>query len=337
VNVVVVVLAYNGAAYLPECLGSLAGLPADFHTLVVDNGSSDESVAVARAAGGVAVVENGENLGFSGGMNRGMRLALGDETAPGIELPPADVVILLNQDTRCLPGWAAAIVAPFEDAAVGAVGCKILDDEGTIQHVGGGLEEPLARTYHVGQGERDDGQYSQVVDVPYATGAALALRAGSLREVGLFDERFSPAYMEEVDLCFRLRRAGYRVVVNPAAAVVHYEGVSTPDPMLRAYWFNRGRLLFLLKHRSAAELTGAFARAEAAYIRATEHRFLVRALKRAYLDAIVRLPDWSRARAASQGAPLSRDEYSQILDLYASIRDVCAQRDAELLVQTLGQ
>jgi O-antigen biosynthesis protein len=338
VNVAVIVLAFNGADYLAGCLRSLAELPPNFQTLVVDNGSADASVAIARAAPGrVAVVENGRNLGFSGGMNRGMRLALGTERADGLELPAPDVVVLLNQDTRCLPGWGQAIVAPFDDPAVAAVGCKILaDDERTIQHVGGGLEQPLARTYHIGQGERDEGQYREILDVEYATGAALALQAGALREVGLLDERFSPAYMEEVDLCFRLRRAGYRVVVNPAAAVVHYEGTSTKDVLSPTYWFNRGRLLFLVKHADLATLTGAFATAEAQFIRSTEHRFLLRALKRAYLDAILRLADWCQARLEYQGVALAAGESGELLALFARMRAICSERDTELLLKSLG-
>ena len=337
-NATVIVLSYNGARYLPACLDSLAGLPAQFQVLVVDNGSADESAALARAAAGrVAVVENGENLGFSGGMNRGMRLALGLETLPGLALTPADVVVLLNQDTRCLAGWPEAILAPFDDPAVGAVGCKIYaDDERTILHVGAGLDAPRATTYHIGQGERDQGQYPDVMPVQYATGAALALRASALREVGLFDERFSPAYMEEVDLCARLWRAGYRVVVNPAAALIHYEGTSTPDPLLRAYWFNRGRLLYLVKHCEIAELAGAFAAAERAFLGSVASPGLLRAIKRAYLDALLRMPDWLAARAACQETPVSAGEREQVLQIFASLRDACVRGDAALSARSIA-
>jgi GT2 family glycosyltransferase len=333
VNVTVVVLAYNGAKYLPECLGSLSDLPPNFQVLVVDNGSADESAAIARAAG-VALVENGTNLGFSGGMNRGMRLAMGLEALPGLALRPADIVVLLNQDTRCLPGWSEAIIAPFCDARVGAVGCMILADDGqTILHVGGRLEEPQGFTAHIGQGERDDGQYHEIADVEYATGAALALRTSALREIGLLDERYSPAYMEEVDLCARLRRAGYRVVVTPLARVVHHEGISTPDQHLRAYWFNRGRLLFLLKHRDMAHLLGPFAEAERTYARLPHSPQMLAVFKRAYLDALIRLPDWYAARAASLGTARSTDEYDQLAALLAALRDTYVQHHSDLFKQ----
>lgn len=320
-NVVVIVLAYNGARYLRECLASLHGLPKGFQVLVLDNGSSDESLAIARAfAPTVAAVANGANLGFSGGMNRGIRLALGLEQAPGVALVPADAVVLLNQDTRVLPGWGAAIVAPLADAAVAAVGCKLLaDDERTIMHVGGAVEHPRATTRHLGVGEPDAGQYRALIEVEYATGAALALRADALREVGLFDERFNPAYMEEVDLCARLRRAGQRVVVNPLAAAVHHEGTSLRDPLLRAHWFNRGRLLYLLKHTELAELVGPFAEAERAHIEALGSAALVRAEQRACLDAQLRLPDWCAARAAVRGTPVARAEYDGLARLLVGL------------------
>lgn len=323
-NIIVIVLAYNGASYLRECLSSLANLPTGFRVLVVDNGSADDSLAIARSfEPAVAVVANGANLGFSGGMNRGMRLALGTEQAAGIELAPADAVVLLNQDTRVLAGWAEAIVAPLADPAVAAVGCKLLaDDERTIIHVGGVVERPRATTHHLGAGEIDAGQYHELIEAEYATGAALALRASALREVGLLDERFNPAYMEEVDLCARLRRAGYRVVVNPLAAAVHHEGSSTRAELQRSHWFNRGRLLYLLKHAELAELLGAFAEAERTHIESLGTAVLVRAEQRAYLDALVRLNDWYIARRATRGEPATRAEHSQLAHLLASLHEL---------------
>lgn len=331
-RVTIIVLAYNGARYLPACLASLADLPAGFHTLVVDNGSRDESVAIARAAPGQpAVIENNRNLGFSGGMNVGMRAALGLDARPELGLAPADVVVLLNQDTCCLPGWAAAIVAPLDDPRVAAVGCAIYaDDQRTLQHVGGRVAEPRGLTSHIGAGELDHGQYHQILPVEYATGAALALRASALLAVGLFDERYNPAYMEEVDLCARLRRAGFEIVVNPAARLVHYEGISTPDSLLRAYWANRGRLLFLIKSRELATLAGPFATAERDAIRADRSAPIVRGLKRAYLQALADLPDWYAARAAFQGRLVPAHERAQLQALLADLRDACIVRDAEL-------
>lgn len=332
-NVVVIVLAYNGARFLRECLASLAALPPGFQVLVVDNGSADESLVIARSfAPAVAVVANGANLGFSGGMNRGMRLALGFERAPGLELAPADAVVLLNQDTRVLPGWAEAIVAPLADSSVAAVGCKLLaGDERTILHVGGVVEHPRAITRHLGAGEPDAGQYRELLDVEYATGAALALRADALRQVGMFDERFNPAYMEEVDLCARLRRAGQRVVVNPAAAAVHYEGSSTSDPMPRLFWVQCNRLLYLAKHADLAELLGPFAEAERADIRALQDTALLRLLKRVYARSLINLPDWCAARAADGGQPFTRREQRQILHTWAALRDECVRQDAYML------
>ena len=332
-NVLVIVLAYNGARFLRECLASLAGLPPGFQVLVVDNGSADESLAIARSfAPAVAVVANGANLGFSGGMNRGMRLALGLDHAPGLELASADAVVLLNQDTRVLPGWAEAIVAPLADPSVAAVGCKILaGDERTILHVGGAVERPRVLTRHLGAGEIDAGQYGDLLDVEYATGAALALRAGALRQLGMLDERFNPAYMEEVDLCARLRRAGQRVVVNPAAAAVHYEGSATSDPLLRLFWVQCNRLLYLVKHAELAELLGPFVAAERADIRALRDPGLLRLLKRAYIRSLVHLPDWCAARAADGGQPLARHEQRQILHSWAALRDECARLDAQML------
>ena len=215
------------------------------------------------------------------------------------------------------------------------MGCKILaGDERTITHVGGVVERPRATTRHLGAGEADAGQYRDLLDAEYATGAALALRASALRQVGMFDERFNPAYMEEVDLCARLRRAGQRVVVNPAAAAVHYEGGSTPDLLRRAHWFNRGRLLFLIKQAALTELLGPFAQAERAHIQSIGDVAMLRAEQRAYTDALARLPSWHAARLELLGAPADLAERAQLARLLASLRELHA-RQAHTLFRSL--
>ncbi len=173
------------------------------------------------------------------------------------------------------------------------------------------------------------------MDVPYATGAALALRTSVLQQVGLFDERYNPGYMEEVDLCARIWQAGYRVVVNPVARLIHLEGSSTSDPLARSHWYNRGRLLFLIKTRPLPQLLDAFAAAERAYVQPRGGQEDLRALKRAYLDAILRLPDWCVARETARGERVEQHEYEQLLGLLVSLRDHCVRADADGLARQL--
>lgn len=333
-NVTVILLSFNGAKDLLPCLESLMPLPENYQLLVVDNGSVDNSVEIARGLNSnVVVIENGVNCGFSGGMNIGLRLALGMRTREDVHMQRADIVVLLNQDTQCLPGWHTAITAPFVDPTVGAVGCKIIaTDTKTILHVGGCVEEMRGTSRHFGHGEADHGQYDHMlIPVQFATGAALALRSSVLQQIGLFDERYNPAYVEDVDLCYRIWRAGYKVMVNTDAQVIHHEHTSTPEFIQRSHWFNRHRLLFMLKTRPLSFLQHDFAEAEREYFRISAGYEDNRALQRAYIDAILHLSDWCLARAEFLGEPVSQADYHQLKHLLVTLRNDCVRYDAEAL------
>jgi GT2 family glycosyltransferase len=336
-NVTIILLAFNGAMDLPQCLSALTPLPEQYQLLVIDNGSDDNSADIARSMkGNVVVIENDRNYGFSGGMNIGMRLVMGTSTAKDIEdgkIQSADVIILLNQDTQCLPGWHAAITAPFADPTIGAVGCKIIaTDKKTILHVGGCIEEIRGTSKHFGQGEEDNSQYDHMlIPVQFATGAALALRTSVLKQVGLFDERYHPAYVEEVDLCYRIWRAGYKVIVNTAAQVLHHEHTSTREFVQRSHWFNRHRLLFMIKTRPLSFLLNEFAEAERAYFRISAGHEDNRALQRAYMDAIIHLSDWCAAREEFMQVSMSQSECDQLRQLLITLRDDCVRSDAKVL------
>jgi O-antigen biosynthesis protein len=290
----VIVLGWNGADELPACLDALlAQQDAEAQLLVVDNGSTDGSAALVRERYPQArLVENQRNLGFSAGMNAGMRL-LRESTEP------PDVMVLLNQDTVVAPDWLRAILVPFEqDAQIGAVGCKIYYPDGrTLQHAGAWIEPGRAISRHYGYGELDEGQYDQPREVDYVTGAAMALRMRALDEVGLFDEGYSPAYYEEIDLCWRLRRAGYLVHYAPAATLRHAESGSSADRMRLLALVNRNRLRYVIKTFPSEQLWGEFIVAErlqlSLLVRGIEARFL----SRAYLEGILQREEWIAARA----------------------------------------
>jgi GT2 family glycosyltransferase len=246
----VIVLAWNGAAYLEPCLlAVLAQDYADFEVIVVDNASTDGSAElVAERFPEVRLIRNAHNLGFSGGNNVGLQAATGD------------VMVVLNQDTVVQPGWLAALVGAFEDPAVGLAGCKILYPDGkTIQHAGGYLLWPIAEGKHYGIGELDRGQYDQAREVEYLTGAAMAIRRTVFERVGGFDEQFFPGYYEDGDLCLRARQAGFKVVYWPTAVVHHHEGGSySQDPYKQHRLIFRNQVRFIFKHSSTDDIVGTF-------------------------------------------------------------------------------
>jgi GT2 family glycosyltransferase len=288
----VIMLAWNAADAALACLGSLAALaPAPDQVVVVDNASADGTPdLVAARFPAVTLIRNAANLGFSGGMNVGMRALLAQEQPP-------EAIILLNQDTLVDAGWLAALTAALgADPALGAVGCKIRYPDGALQHAGVTLDWPRAVARHVGWHDPDGGQHDAPRDVEFVTAAAVALRTDALAKVGLLDEGYAPAYFEDVDLCWRLRHAGYRIGYAPAATLVHHESLSLRDELTRSAHYNRGRLRFVLKTYALADLLGPFAAAELAFMREYGHLAEGRALRWAYAEALATLPDTLAAR-----------------------------------------
>lgn len=311
----VIVLTWNGGEPALRCLASLAALdPAPDQVLVVDNASADGTPArVAQQFPGFTLLQNQRNLGFSGGMNRGITALL----APA---EPPDAIVLLNQDTAVDRGWLGAIVAPLAvDAAVGAVGCKIRYPDGTLQHAGVVLERPRALARHVGLHEPDAGQFDAPRDVEFVTAAAIALRVTALRQVGLLDEGYAPAYFEDLDLCVRLRRAGYSLRYAPRATLLHQESTSLRDELTRSAHYNRGRLRFVLKHWGLAELRGSFAAAERAFLHQHGNHPESRVLRWAYAETLAALPALVAARC-EQEPELPADTVDQLRALILDLR-----------------
>lgn len=254
----IVVVSWNGRPYLPACLDAvLAQMVDDDELIVVDNGSTDGSVALVRAQYPQArLIESERNQGFAGGANLGWRASQGEH------------LFLLNQDLVLQDGALVAMSETLADPAVGVVGCKVLYPDGqTVQHAGGLVHWPRAVADHHGHRELDDGRWDVVRDVDYVTGAAWGVSREALERVGELDGGFWPAYYEDTDYCFRARAAGLRVVYVPTATATHAEstalGKGSPA-YLRA--FHRGRLRFVLKHLPLDRLLSDFAAAERAWL-----------------------------------------------------------------------
>ncbi|HEV8045303.1 MAG TPA: glycosyltransferase family 2 protein [Rubrobacter sp.] len=217
-RVTVIVPNWNTRGFLRPCLTSLRLQTfKDFETILVDSGSTDDSVAfVAENFPEVRVVALGENRGFSGAVNA------------GIEASHSELVVLLNNDTEQDPGWLAALVRAAEGhPEAGSFSSKLVDFSDRLLLDGAG--DALRRSglpYRLGHGERDRGQYDEPAFVFGACAAAALYRRAMLDEIGLFDEDFF-AYCEDGDLSFRAQLAGYRCLYVPEAVVYHVGGAST--------------------------------------------------------------------------------------------------------------
>ncbi len=227
-----VVVAYRSGEALTRCLASLLAARGVLEILVVDNGGGGAEIEAARGLAGVRVVEANENLGYGAGCNAGGAEARGN------------VLLFLNADTEVDPAAPAALAAALGDSEIGVVAPRILlaDDperlnaDGNVVHVTG-----LAWPGRWGEPAEPAGELH---DVPYASGAALALRAETFRELGGFAPELF-LYQEDLELSWRARLAGYRVVVEPAATVRHAYAYDSLDPQ-KHYWLERNRLVWIL-------------------------------------------------------------------------------------------
>ena len=218
----IVILNYNGKEYLKTFLPILQQTTyPNFRIVVADNLSTDDSVAYLLAHHpDVEVIQLHENYGFAGGYN----LAL--------QQVEADYVVLLNSDVEVTPGWLEPMIALFEsDERIAAVQPKVLtwSDKGRFEYAGasGGwidsLGYPFCRGRIFSHTEEDRGQYDDTGECFWATGAAMVIRPRLFRDIGGFDADYF-AHLEEIDLCWRLKRAGYRVMVCPESVVYHVGG-----------------------------------------------------------------------------------------------------------------
>lgn len=234
----VVITNYNGRRYLPDCLSSLElQTYRDFETILVDNASTDGSVEfVEENYPEVRIVRNRENLGFAGGTNAGIRAARGE------------YVLTLNNDTRADSGFVEHLWKAMEiDPLVGMCAAKMLFPDGSINSTGICISRSGA-AWDRGMYEPDRGQYDRPDEVFGPCAGAALYRRKMLDEVGLFDEDFF-CYMEDVDLAFRARLAGWTCRYVPEAVVHHHHGgTAGVGTDLAVYYVNRNVIWYVVKN-----------------------------------------------------------------------------------------
>lgn len=211
----VIVLNWNGAQVIGACLDSLLRVEgASLDVIVVDNGSTDGSAALVRERyPGIELIENGRNLLFAGGNNVGLRRAM---------RKGARLLLLLNNDTEVDPLFAAELARAFDDPRTGIAGPKIYyhDDPRRIWYGGGGFHPVTGVPRHLDIRRLDGPGAAAAGETGWVTGCALMVRREVLEQIGLLDPDYR-IYCEDVDLCLRASRAGWRLRYQPAARVWH--------------------------------------------------------------------------------------------------------------------
>lgn len=255
-KIAVVVLNYNGLENTLECLESLRKCDTGSHEaeiIVVDNNSQDGSQEALGKLKDIYLVQNADNLGYSGGNNVGIKKALS---------LGADYIFVLNNDTLVdknilinLVHAASAgdIISPKIYFAPGFEFHKerysSRDRGKVIWYAGGAIDWANIIGRHLGVDEVDKGQFARRHQIDLATGAAMFVKRAVFEKTGLFDEKYF-LYLEDMDFCVRAKKAGFKIIFEPAAIVWHKNASSSggSGSPLQDYFITRNRLLFAAKY-----------------------------------------------------------------------------------------
>ncbi len=249
-KVIIIILNWNGKKDTLECLASLKKVEyPNFLTIVVDNGSTDDSVSTLRTAyPNLPILETKANLGFAGGNNVGIEWALRHH---------AQWILLLNNDTTVAPDFLNAfLLAAKEQPKAKILGAKIYrySDPKLIDHCGGFWNPKIAEFDSPASGQLDTPySFTEMQSVDYVCGAALLMHRSVPETIGLLEPRFF-LFWEETDFCFRARRSGFGVWTAPSAKIWHKVSSSFTGgkPHMHYFWW-RSRLLWIERNCTPEE------------------------------------------------------------------------------------
>lgn len=261
----IVIVNWNGKDDTVVALDSINTMDkrgCDISVIVVDNGSTNDSVPVIKYAHPwITLIETGKNLGFTGGNNIGMKKALEQG---------ADFVWLLNNDIIADRN-ALSILSVFDNPSVdlpagmaGIAGSKIYfapgreyhkdryskSEQGRVFWFAGGLVDwDNMYASHRGVDEADDGQYDKTIETPFITGCSMMIRREVIERIGFLDDKFY-LYLEDLDYCLRASLAGYRLMYVPTSIIWHVNAGSSGGPgnPMHEYYFTRNRLLVGMRY-----------------------------------------------------------------------------------------
>jgi len=240
----IIIPHWNGLDVITDCLESLKSATyKNLEIIVVDNNSSDDSVKhIKKNYPKVKLYENTANEGYAGGCNRGSEIAKGE------------YLLFLNNDTIQNKDWIDHLIDKIEsDNLIAAIQPKILNyyQKDKFDYAGGAGGEmdflgfPFARGRIFNEQEIDKDQYNNSDDIFWSSGTAFIVRKSAFEKVGKFDELFF-AHMEEIDLCWRLHLAGYKVVNEPNSVIHHKNALTLPMYSEKKYYLNHRNSLLML-------------------------------------------------------------------------------------------
>ena len=216
-KVSIVIPVYNQFTYTYNCLKSILENSGDvsYEIIIADDVSNDLTTRLSEIAENIQIARNKENQRFLRNCNQAAKYAKGE------------YILFLNNDTQVQENWLQPLVELIErDDSIGMVGSKLIYPDGSLQEAGGIIWGD-GRAWNYGNGQNaNKPEFNYVKEVDYISGAAIMIRTSLWKEIGGFDELFAPAYCEDSDLAFEVRKHGYKLMYQPASVVVHFEGKS---------------------------------------------------------------------------------------------------------------
>ncbi len=235
IKVAVVILNWNGRKFLEKFLPSVVEYSSGAEIIIADNDSKDDSVEfLKKNYPNLRIILNEENGGYAKGYN---------DALAKVE---AEYYVLLNSDIEVTPNWVMPVIEVMDgDKSIAAAQPKLLayaqKDEFEYAGAAGGFIDkygyPFCQGRVFGHLEKDLGQYEEVGEIFWASGAAMFVRAEKYWEVGGLDEDFF-AHMEEIDLCWRMKNSGYKIMYVPTAKIYHVGGGTLPKGTARKTYLN---------------------------------------------------------------------------------------------------
>lgn len=213
----IIIPVYNQVEYTYKCLLSILEYTEDvsYEVIIADDVSADATSHLDRYVQGVTISRNETNQGFLKNCNQAAKKARGK------------YLMFLNNDTQVTEKWLRTLVDLIEsDRSIGMVGSKLVYPDGRLQEAGGIIWSDGSGWNYGRLDDPNKPEYNYVKEVDYISGAAILLPNELWQQIGGFDERYAPAYCEDSDLAFEVRKAGYRVMYQPLSKVIHFEGVS---------------------------------------------------------------------------------------------------------------
>lgn len=242
-KVSVIILNYKVKDQVLECIQSIVKSNyTPLEIIVVDNNSQDGIADIIKKYPGIKFIQTGDNLGYTGGNNIGIKKAL--------DLG-AEYILVLNPDTTIDKNAINYLVGSVENLDAGIVGPKIFfEGAKKIWYAGGIFDGDNILGIHRGVDEIDTGQYDHQENTEFVSGAAIFIKKEVFTKIGFFDEKYF-LYLEDLEFCYRAKINGVKIVYNPKALVYHENAKSTGlGSSLQDYFIVRNRLLFAFKYLS---------------------------------------------------------------------------------------